>query len=272
MPYEAYKIYEEYESEKYKTSTQEKVAKALAGAEKAGIKPAQEVLDFSEAKEIFGKDFLGPEAIEKTFGINLSYEELKQVEQIPFTLEDLEQAKKLGMMLVLRVSHDKENKPLTINQIRIIFAGEDKLGDPSKKKSKLIFSQHGDSSCWYKDEVFANSAVANFGWGLVKKEVLPESLGKNWDDQEEVIKKWAEANNINRKTIHRRTPIEVAYDTLLYYGANRETLLEKTYDWTSAGSSAGDLVYVGYFDADGLCVDHDTRDSRYTNLGVCPSR
>ena len=34
MPFEAYKIYQEYEPNKYKTSTQEKVARALAGAKK----------------------------------------------------------------------------------------------------------------------------------------------------------------------------------------------------------------------------------------------
>ncbi len=65
MPFEAYKIYQEYEPDKYKTSTQEKVAKALAGAKKEGLEPVKEALDFSEVREVFGQDFLGVEEIEK---------------------------------------------------------------------------------------------------------------------------------------------------------------------------------------------------------------
>ena len=43
MPFEAYKIYAEYEQGKYKTSTQKKVEKALAEAKKEGITPKKEV-------------------------------------------------------------------------------------------------------------------------------------------------------------------------------------------------------------------------------------
>jgi len=270
MPFEAYKIYQEYEPNKYKTSTQEKVAKALAGAKKEGLVPKQEAIDFGEAKEIMGKDFLGPEAIEATFGIKLSSEELEQVENIPFTPEELEQAKELGMMLVLRVPHDKDKQPLTLNRMREILAGEDKLGNPQNKKTKLIYSQPGEG--WYNNEVFATEAVTKFGWGLVTKEVLQDSLSKNWDEQEEILKKWAEENNIDLQTLRRRTPIEVAYDTMLYYGANKETLLEGTYDWTSVQSSGGEFVDVGDFDSGGLYVYSGTRGIRFSNLGVCPAR
>ena len=54
-----------------------------------------------------GKDFRGPEAIETTLGIATFSRGIEQVENIPFTLEELEQAKELGMMLVLRVPHDR---------------------------------------------------------------------------------------------------------------------------------------------------------------------
>lgn len=270
MPFEAYKIYQEYEPDKYKTSTQEKVARALAEAKKEGLVPKQEAIDFREVKEILGKDFLGPESIETTLGIKLSPEELEQVENIPFTREELEQAKELGMMLVLRVPHDTDKQPLTFNRMREILEGVDKLGDPKKKKSKLFYRQPGDG--WYKDEVFATGSVTGFGWGLAKKEVLQESLSKNWDEQEEILKKWAEENNIDPQAIRRRTPIEVAYDTMLYYGANKESLLEGTYDWTSVRSSDGKFVHVGRFDSDGLNVDSDARDSRRSYLGVCPAR
>ena len=270
MPFEAYKIYQEYEPDKYKTSTQEKVARALAEAKKDGLVPKQEAIDFREVQEILGKDFIGPEAIETTLGIKLSPEELEQVENIPFTREELEQAKELGMLLVLRVPHDKDKQPLTLNRMREILAGEDKLGDPKKKKSKLIYSQPGEG--WYNNEAFATGSVTGFGWGLAKKEVLQESLSKNWDEQEEILKKWAGKNNIDPQAIRRRTPIEVAYDTMLYYGANKETLLEGTYDWTSVQSSDGSFVSVGSFVSAGLGVGRAARGGRRSDFWVCPAR
>ena len=39
MPFEAYKIYEEYEPDKFKNSTQKKVEQALDTAKKEGLVP-----------------------------------------------------------------------------------------------------------------------------------------------------------------------------------------------------------------------------------------
>src|SRR3989344_5727045 len=85
-------------------------------------KPESSSLEFREAQEIFGKDFLGPEALAKTFGIELG-DMQKDVLEIQFSREELEQAKQLGMMLVLRVPTDKDNQPLTINNMREMFSG-----------------------------------------------------------------------------------------------------------------------------------------------------
>lgn len=226
-------------------------------------------LEFQEARELFGKDFLGPEAALKTFGVSLTPEEIKTIERIPFSKAELEKAKELGMMLVLRVSHDKEGKPLTINRMREVLAGEDKLGNPDKKKQKLFYRQPGEG--WYNEEAFAKQA-ANLGWGLAMKAILEESRSKNWDEQEKVMQEWAKKNNLDPKSIRRRTPVEVTYDTLAYYGANKETLLEKDYDWTAAQFSDGLLVHVGRFGSGGLRVSSDGRGSANSGLGVCPSR
>ncbi|MDP3696526.1 MAG: hypothetical protein Q8R55_00665, partial [Candidatus Taylorbacteria bacterium] len=112
MPFEAYKIYEEYEPDKFKNSTQKKVEQALDTAKKEGLVPESKEanIEFDEAREIFGKDFLGPEAIQTTYGIELRQDELQEIENIPFTREELEQAKQLGMMLVLRVPSIGEGK------------------------------------------------------------------------------------------------------------------------------------------------------------------
>ncbi len=226
-------------------------------------------LEFQEARELFGKDFVGPEAALKTFGAKLTPEEMKAVERIPFSKEELEKAKELGMMLVLRVSHDQEGKPLTINRMREILAGEDKLGDTGKKKQKIFYRQPGEG--WYDNEEFAKQAT-KLGWGLAMKAILEESRSKNWDDQEKVLQEWAKKNGLDPKTIRRRTPVEATYDTLAYYGANKESLLEKDWDWTGVQSSGGRLVDVGYFGSDGLVVDGADRGYSRSTLGVCPSR
>jgi len=275
MPFEAYKIYEEYEPDKYKTSTQKKVEQALGTAKKEGLVPERKEvnLEFDEAKEIFGKDFLGPEAIKTTYGVELSPGELQEIENIPFTREDLEQAKQLGMMLVLRVprlGEGKTEKPLTIDQIRERFSSGDTLGNPKKKKGKMFYRAKGKG--WYDGEKFATQETPKLGWGLVMKSVLPDSLGKNWDQQEEVLKKWAKQNKIDPSLVKRRTPVEIAYDTFLYYGENKESLLEDKWDWSGVQSSDGRFVRVGSFDSDGLHVGYGTRAYTYSRLGVCPSR
>ena len=104
------------------------------------------------------------------------------------------------------------------------------------------------------------------------KSVLPDSLSKNWDQQEEVLKKWAKDNNIDPTLVKRRTPVEIAYDTLIYYGENKESLLENRYDWSGVQSSDGSFVSVGRFDSDGLHVSGGSRGVTHSNLGVCPSR
>ena len=275
MPFEAYKIYEEYEPDKYKTSTQKKVEQALDTAKKEGLVPEikEAVVEFDEAREVFGKDFLGPEAIQATFGVELTSEELQEIENIPFNKEELEQAKQLGMMLVLRVprlGEGKTERPLTIDSARELFAAGDTLGDPKKKKQKVFYGKKGES--WYDNEKFATQETPKLGWGLVMKSVLPESLSKNWDQQEEILKKWAKDNNIDPALVKRRTPVEIAYDTLIYYGANKESLLEGKYDWSGVRSSGGSFVHVGLFTSDGLYVIYDTRDYTHSILGVCPSR
>ncbi len=276
MPFEAYKIYEEYESDKFKNSTQKKVEQALDVAKKEGLIPEgkETNIEFGEAREIFGKDFLGPEAIQTTFGVELTPDELQEVEDIPFTREELEQAKQLGMMLVLRVprlGEGKTERPLTIDSARELFSGGDTLGDPKKKKKKVFYGPKGES--WYDAQKFATQDTPKLGWGLVMKSVLPDSLKKNWYEQEVVLKKWAKDNNIDPSLVKRRTPVEIAYDTLIYYGENKESLLADKFDRSGVQSSDGSSVGVGLFDSDGLNVYYGaSRDRATSDLGVCPSR
>lgn len=267
MPFEAYKIYQEYEPDKYKTSTQEKVAKALAGAKKEGLTPVKEALDFSEVQEIFGPDFIGIEEVEQFTGRPLTLEEQRiaeekwqrKVEEQGLTKESLEQLKQEGFMVVLRVGtlagKEKKDKemPVTIKNLR--------------QKFPLFYNQD-----WYDNEKFASEALSGIDWGIVKKELLDESKSKNWDEQQEILKTWADTHGVDQKFVRRRTPTEVAYDVLVYFQVRNERILEKDWDWTSVQSSGGRFVSVGVFDSGGLYVNRDTRGYRHSDLGVCPAR
>jgi isocitrate/isopropylmalate dehydrogenase len=266
MPFKAYEIYKEYEPDKYKTSTEKKVEKALEEAKKEGLGPVKESLDFQETREIFENDFIGIEEAEKFIGRPLSQEEKnlaeekwqKKIEEQNLTKETLEELKKEGFMVVLRVPElydekKKENIPATILNL--------------KKKFPLFYNQD-----WYKNEKFVKEAISGIDWGIVKKEILEESRSQNWDDQEKILEEWAKTHKVDPQFVHRRKPVEVAYDVLAYFNNRNQRILEKDYDWTSVQSSDGWFVSVGYFYSDGLGVDSGTRGSRGSILGVCPAR
>ena len=56
------------------------------------------------------------------------------------------------------------------------------------------------------------------------------------------------------------------------FEAYRERILEKTYDWTAALSSYGELVDLGSADRDGVDVNNDYPGLRYDYLGVVSLR
>ena len=120
MPFEAYKLYQEYEPDKYKTSTQKKAEGVLKEAETLrqtqGKETGLETVEFQEAKELFGEDLLGPEEIEKTWGFRPD-----EIPEIPFSREELERAKEMGQMLLLRVEQTEDGKPMSLETINDIL-------------------------------------------------------------------------------------------------------------------------------------------------------
>lgn len=231
------------------------------------------------AREILGKDFLGTEEIKaleaklKAKGVNVEFT-LDNVPPFPYSEEDLGLAKQNGEMVTLRVEKARINgqeEALTIMNFRELFRQ-----DPVGNIATLFYSFRPDASDWYPQEDFAaKPGEIKLGWAIVKKELLPDSTGKNWQKQEEVLKQYA--NNLKSRgatntQIKRRTATEATWDTLLYYATNKEQLLKTVYDWTSSRASDGGLVLVGYFDSSGLGLDYWNPSRSYDCLGVCPSR
>jgi midasin (ATPase involved in ribosome maturation) len=141
------------------------VKEALRTAPSAELSP--DILkQLEQAKDIFGSDFIGPVEIKAAFGTAV---ETEDVPTIPFSMVELKQAEELGQMLILR-------QPLTMQQI-----GE-ALGDKVKDEGKVFYDTD-----WYKEEKFFTEELAQAGWALVSKEVVPDSTDKNFLDQTDLM-------------------------------------------------------------------------------------
>src|SRR3989304_293049 len=92
------------------------------------IKETKDLIPTSpdQAKEIFGNDFLGREAVKKAFGIDIPKAEIPA---IPFSREDLERARELGQFLILRYNKAPDGQPLSMKKMN------DMLEKQFKKKN-----------------------------------------------------------------------------------------------------------------------------------------
>jgi len=267
------------------------------------LKPASaETLDIREAKEIFGQDFLGVEAVSKTFNFDLKAE---HIPAIPFSRTELLKAKELGQMLILRVNKFADGRALTmVNMHKAMANKKPKPAEPA------LSSPEGS---WYKDEVFYTAEAPVLGWALVSKEVVPNSESKNYLQQTERLveylkndvfkgqplpKEYADAiaefekkkagiatiitsdwkkaaeelANLKLTELTRQSPVEALYDGLMFRETNKKYLLPGVYTWSKRRDSDGDLVYVGNSGASGADVLSGNPVYSYSAIVVSFSR
>jgi len=306
MPFEAYKLYQEYEPDKYKTSTQKKaegVLKEVDEMKRAQGKETVSGIEFQEARELLGEDLIGPEEIEKTWGVRP-----EEIPDIPFSREELERAKEMGQMLVLRVDRTEDGKPMSMEAMNTILAKRWE----KEKKGGLLNTAEG-----WRDKVTGSkdfSEVApRAGWALISKELLKDSTSKNYIEQTDVIIKalreqafkdiempeeyeeairefevnkdrltklmgenWQQAAKelaeLKITQITRQSIQETIYDLALYYDKNGKRLLLNVYTWSNSRSTDGRLVDLGDFGARGVLDFGWTPAYRYGDLGVLLSR
>ena len=251
------------------------------------------------AKEILGADVFGPDAVREAYGTDI---DLTEIPAINFSIEELEKAKEMGQMLILRAGQRTDGKPLTMQGIGELL--EDKV----KGDGKVYYDTD-----WYKEEGFFTNEPIETRWALVSKELVPDSVSKNYLEQTRMLidqltqafggaeklppeyldaidefgsaydeiaglidfdwQKAAEkleALKINQML--RQTPAEALYDLILRYQNIGERPLPDRYTWTNRRSSDGHLVYVGCFRSDGVNVDGGRPGRRYDYLGVSFSR
>ena len=256
--------------------------KELFGIGRVETKLSGEISEqIEKAKEILGSDVFGPEAIIEAFGESV---ELGEIPPIPFSSEELEKAKELGQMLILRAGKLTDGRNLGMKEIGEIL--EDKVKDDGK-----VFY---DSS-WYNEEKFFIEDPIENGWALVSKDVIPDSTSKDYwqqsrelaiyikdqvfsgtpnEEYQEAITEFEkytsdnfagksddEINNLLKETgwekyagglsnlklnqLCRQSPAETLYDLIVHFQNTGERLLPDKYTWTKRRYSGGGLVSVG---------------------------
>ena len=256
------------------------------------------------AIEKLGKEnVFGPKEIEKTFGVRLA-----EVPGIPFSVEELERAEKLGQMLMLRVDKTSEGKPMSMGAMNKI------LVERWQKEGRGDLLNSADGWKGWVGEDFFTKETPRLGWALVSREVLPESLNKNYLQQTEVIvstirndvfkgmeipeeyaaaikefeskkdklaklidEDWQKAakelSELKITQLARQTIPETIYDVAMYYDRNNKRLLSDTYSWSaSLRPEGGGLVGLGDFGSEGVFGKRWLPDYRGGDLGVSLSR
>ena len=256
------------------------------------------------AIEKLGKEnVFGPKEVEKTFGVRL-----REVPEIPFSVEELERAEKMGQMLVLRVDKTEDGKPMSLSAMNGILATRWE----KEKKGGLLNTADGWRDAVTGEKDFAEVAPRS-GWALVSKDLLPESTSKNYIEQTEVIVKalrekafkdidlpeeyeeairefeankdrltklmsenWEQAakelSELKINQLARQSIQETIYDLAIYYDTRDKRLLPDRYAWSNSRSRYGNLVDLGHFGAEGVNGREWEPDRRNGNVGVSLSR
>lgn len=243
----------------------------------ANIVFAQEV-SLAKAKKIFGENFLGPEAIEKAFGFKP-----RAIPPIPFSEDELQHAKKLGMILVLQINKLPDGEPLTMRQIYKLLNNYE---EPEETRT-----YYGNDGKVYgqlsnlRDKFFTEE-VPKYGWKLVKE--LSVTANQNYLEQTKTVlnylvtevycpnmppeyqaaidsflareaglraileKDWPKAAKalmeLKINDWFRETAVEVFYRCVLYEKQNQARILPDVLIWTKEQDRAGGIVFIGKFD------------------------
>jgi len=270
-------------------------AQFLPETEKAAN--AEGITSFNKAREIIGKEnFYGPEEIEKAFGFRP-----ENVFEIPFSEEELKNAKKLGLKLIYYPEYNGQGEKLTIEAI-VKFS----LTNTAQNGEKLLYKDQFDdkmklkSSAWFaNDRKVLNEKIAS-GWQLVSEEIIDNTTDKNYRNQTEVlIKKYEESfpNNLPQdwnellsdfrgfqnptadqfgkhklSQILREPCLNTVFRYLLIEKLTGKKILKDKYSWSSSVSSDGNLLNFGGAGADGAGVRGGSPGSAWSDMGAVFSR
>ena len=197
--------------------------------------------DYALAQSILGVDFITPEEIAKVSAVVYEKKHLASLhDTIP--PEDVLRWCKENNYAVIAAPPN----PINILNVRML-------------DSSLFYSKSGG---WYAEQRFASENKTGTGWLMIRKDPVPKSTSKNWDEQNKLL------SGIERVP----SAAEVSWLVTIYFKVRGVRLLENIYIRCSDLDSFGVRVSVGYFDAEGLFVSDDWDDYRSDGLGLASAR
>jgi hypothetical protein len=210
----------------------------------AGIRRFSAVTpNYDLARTILGKDFISPEEVTKSRGVAYTDDQLAKFGDTLPSQEVLEWCRDNGYMIVAG-----PNKSMSLLEVREL-------------KSEYFYSKQGG---WYTgaSETFSRNDKVGTGWIMIRKDPVPESIGKNWNEQQVLLSEVEITPNA----------AEVVWAVTTYKAVRGVNLLPSPYVRTSSLDSVGRRVSVGYFDSGGLDVNVYWVNRRHDNLGVSAAR
>ena len=184
-------------------------------------------MDFSTAKKLFGKNYIGKDEL-KPFFKALGFGEVEiQENSIEYSDSDLRKAASEGYILVYGIEHIN-GQYITLRFLREKFGVNPDVSEP------CFYNQD-----WYLKEDFMDRYLKN-QWFLIKREVFEESRA--------VIPGELIKNNMNFPPA-----ILCGYAFFACWFAYDEKLWWHDFVWCCDADHNGDRIYVGkYHDIDGV--------------------
>jgi len=232
-----------------------------------------------------------PEDIEKTFHFQI---ETKDIPLIPFTTQELQEAKDKGQTLRLTWDMLPDGTNLSGEKMTELLGEKQQNGNP-------LINYHFDKN----DPTFTEESPRR-GWALTSNEVTYTSenyleqtdlpikecpdtptyqkaiqayekqkpyIQRLWRDYD---KNWQEIAKIlgtlEITTLTRDSFLERFQQMIVHNQKTGKNILADMYYWTNSRSSYGNFVDVGYFGDDGMNVYRDDPRDACSDLGICFSR
>lgn len=197
--------------------------------------------DYALAQSILGVDFITPEEIMKVSAVIFEDKHLASLHDTIPPEDVLRWCKDHNYAVIAAPPY-----PINLLNIRML-------------DSSLFYSKTGG---WYAEQKFASENKTGLGWLMIRKDPVPNSTRKNWDEQNKLVSGVERVPN----------SAEVSWLVTIYFKVRGIRLLESIYVRCSDLDSDGARVRVGLFDAGGLFVNDDWDDDRSDLLGLASAR
>ncbi len=283
------------DTKKYFTKSHDEVWQELQEERKA--RP----ITMAEAETIMGNFFLGPEAVQNMLHVKIKPEEIPS---IPFSRAELNRARELDQILILRWDTTDSLAPLTV------FNLYHSLIDDYRNRGlgSLLFYRHP-----YQTEDFYLKDEVKRRWALISQEPISYSLGRDYYGQavaierclsaevfkyepfpamyKEALTEWHSQQTsiallmkndlrlsakilaeLKISSLCRHTFGELLYDYCVVALATGMRICERHSTFTISRSCNGGLILVGQITTTGAHVSRSVPSSSDSTLGVMLSR